>query len=85
MSKYTPGPWEIQECYDGKYEITSPAETLEETRLIGIIEPACNIKNDARLIAAAPELLEITKKLWRKCCRSFSTWIRCHGICLPNG
>ncbi len=57
-SKHTPGPWEVEECVDGRYEMTSPGETLEETRLIGVIIPACIIKNDAPLIEAAPDLLE---------------------------
>ena len=61
MGEHTPGPWEVAECYDGNYEITHPGETFEETILIGVIIPACNIKNDAPLIEAAPELLDIAE------------------------
>jgi len=61
MGEHTPGPWKLQECYDGKYEMTHPGETLEETRLIGVIAPACNIKNDAPLIEAAPDLLDVAE------------------------
>jgi hypothetical protein len=29
MGEHTPGPWKLQECYDGKYEMTHPGEPCE--------------------------------------------------------
>lgn len=61
MSKYTPGPWEANNTNRGYAEILSP-----ETFISGIdgktyhktIARVYLRKSDARLIAAAPDLLE---------------------------
>ena len=59
--KHTPGPWEVQyntviECWDiGK---------AGEERLAGLLASVLSSNADARLIAAAPELLEALKNLY---------------------
>lgn len=62
--KYTSGPWLIEECWDGEeFEIYPQKDGPPE---LGRWAEICTVKNyhdsakaDARLIAAAPELLEI--------------------------
>lgn len=57
MSTHTPGPWEMTPVYPGNppYTVYSPNGNL------GV---AANIsfRNDARLIAAAPDLLKLLKQ-----------------------
>jgi hypothetical protein len=59
MSRHTPGPWVVESLVDG-YDIHAPqagcfiATTSDPEMVWG----AVTRKDDARLIAAAPELLE---------------------------
>ena len=59
--KHTPGPWEVTVLYPGQYfEIR--AETFDVvTATSGL--PPLRREADARLIAAAPELLELLMEL----------------------
>ena len=66
MSKHTPGPWEIQEHPNGIYKYISGPEHLEFAQVVWCMEddersPECEA--NARLIAAAPELLEAVEEL----------------------
>ena len=70
MSEYTKGPWTrsyTNYIYQGK-------DTASKGRLIAICEPTTRTQEDwdqvfanARLIAAAPELLEALEKMYRVC------------------
>ena len=64
MSKHTPGPWIIYEFVDG-YEIRAPeAECYVATASDPeAVWGAIGREEDARLIAAAPELLEALENL----------------------
>lgn len=55
MSEHTPGPWGLNNDYIGSME-GEIAQVISEN--VGILENEAN----ARLIAAAPELLEAVKK-----------------------
>jgi len=59
MSKHTPGPWAVDELVDG-YNIHAPASdcfvaTASDPEMVW---GAIGREEDARLIAAAPELFE---------------------------
>lgn len=56
--KHTPGPWFIQE---GKYYacVRTDERVIADMRTVGNVVPNMN---DARLIAASPELLEALQK-----------------------
>ena len=58
MSKHTPGPWTVRR-YKAGYEITTPTATAEAvvTRLVSASF------HDARLIGAAPDLLEALREI----------------------
>lgn len=53
--KHTPGPW-VHEVYKGKYDVHGEPGT-------GYVAKNIDREANARLIAAAPELLEILKVL----------------------
>jgi hypothetical protein len=54
--KHTPGPWRIRWLTNGWPVITSDAHDIADLRLNGNGLP--HVEANARLIAAAPELLE---------------------------
>ena len=58
-TKHTPGPWEVFDSHSGIYILDS-AEQSAVCRLEWCLEAEAN----ARLIAAAPELLAALKRLW---------------------
>ncbi|HBP5172575.1 hypothetical protein [Pseudomonas aeruginosa] len=61
MSKYTPGPWEIERYSDGLIQIVGNARIVsdDEEIVTTVVEAvARGDEANARLIAAAPELLE---------------------------
>ena len=58
-TSYTPGPWEVFETHTGHYVLDS-AEQAAVCRLEWCLEDEAN----ARLIASAPELLSVLKRLW---------------------
>ena len=64
MSKHTPGPWIVYEFVDG-YDIRAPeAECYVATASDPeAVWGAIGREEDARLIAAAPELLEALENL----------------------
>ena len=53
MSKYTPGPWRV----NGRFVMALKEKTVCEVPQFGVIHGKVDAAN-ARLIAAAPELLE---------------------------
>jgi hypothetical protein len=54
MSKHTPGPWQLAYMGAGGWKVSN-ANWVESLRSVGMT------KEDARLIAAAPELLQALK------------------------
>ena len=60
-TSYTPGPWEVFESHTGPYVIDS-AEQAAVCKLEWCLEAEAN----ARLIASAPELLSVLKRLCSK-------------------
>ena len=72
--KHTPGPWEIEPFGDGKM-----AEIRVEGRLACLLHsfskrPTIEDEANARLIAAAPELLEALQRLSAQCERLRMAW-----------
>jgi len=66
MSKHTPGPWEIKAHSDPCYRNISGPEHLALAQVVWRVEeedrsPKCEA--NARLIAAAPDLLEALEKM----------------------
>lgn len=64
MSKYTPGPWEIS-ALPNDTEFTHKISAGKE--LMWLCAIGNNATSNARLIAAAPELLEEAQMLLRAC------------------
>jgi hypothetical protein len=60
MSKYTPGPWEWDEDEDGGPGVIHASDIL----VAYFPWRNCNEPADARLIAAAPDLLEALEVAW---------------------
>jgi hypothetical protein len=65
MSKYTPGPWMI---WDLRHQKNGQIRIQPDRRVVDSVEDVCNVfartsgcEANARLIAAAPELLEAAK------------------------
>ena len=65
--KHTPGPWEAR-----GYSIFEPHKTAMTIAVATQHEP--NVKANARLIAAAPELLEALQAFveWAECVKEFA-------------
>ena len=59
ISKHTPGPWDMDEGDYGIYQI----ETSDQIAEVFSHHPDEELKANARLIAAAPELLEALREL----------------------
>ena len=58
MSKHTPGPWKVQGTPRRGWDIFSLAKGCYVAFDEPLREGAISLEGDARLIAAAPELLE---------------------------
>ena len=58
ISKHTPGPWDMDEGDYGIYQI----ETSDQIAEVFSHHPDEELKANARLIAAAPDLLEVLKQ-----------------------
>lgn len=54
MANHTPGPWELEDNHDGGFDLIASNKNWIATIHYGREED----EHDARLIAAAPELLE---------------------------
>jgi len=64
MIKHTPGPWIIHRCEDGSNEIYAIGScTSDGDNILNVSE------SDARLIAAAPELLDALKAIVYGLCK----------------
>lgn len=85
MSKHTPGPWKIRKGFDeGTKEIYFPNPKIKKpfypTELCVVAAEGSEGKSNARLIAAAPDLLEALKGMlgaWNMICDA-SGWERDH-------
>ena len=66
-TKHTPGPWEIERYSDGLIQIVGDLKVIsdDEEHFTTVVEQisATNEEANARLIAAAPDLLEALKDL----------------------
>jgi len=73
MSKHTPGPWRLIVGAEGYYSVVSECKNLkDEDRIIcdnTEYYPKEATKENARLIAAAPELLEALKAIVYGLCK----------------
>jgi len=58
MNKYTPGPWKVEGTPRRGWDIFSSAKGCYVAFDEPLREGAISLEGDARLIAAAPELLE---------------------------
>lgn len=67
MSKNTPGPWKIEKRTTRGEFVTTTHIVSKDGDHIAEVGP-CNIEANARLVAAAPELLEILE--WITHCAS---------------
>ena len=63
MSKHTPGPWEIEGTPRRGWDIFSLGEERRYITSDPMRERAINYERDARLMAAAPELLEALEQI----------------------
>lgn len=64
MGKWTPGPWHANPCYEGWW-IHNGQSGSDEFAICVTFSGNPNSEADARLIAAAPELVEALK-LWAR-------------------
>lgn len=62
MTRHTPGPWHVSKHQDGRSMLVYGADDYEVAR---VCFP--NRKENARLIAAAPDLLRVLVKLEQAC------------------
>jgi hypothetical protein len=65
MSKHTPGPWVVTPHPDQNVDVFAVGEVTDEAFQYGLSHTICyqNAEANARLIAAAPELLEALTRL----------------------
>jgi hypothetical protein len=57
MSKHTPGPWTLKVGPFGEHSIKAP----DKKSVASVLQKRADVEANARLIAAAPELLEVAK------------------------
>jgi hypothetical protein len=65
MSKHTPGPWEVEEMANG-FRIQNPYLVVTDIRWASGAD-----RSNARLIAAAPDLLAAAKAMFEKGAHGF--------------
>jgi hypothetical protein len=63
MSAHTPGPWFVAEGANHEGDYAPAGSVRNETWWIAKVEDAPEAEANARLIAAAPELLEALRKI----------------------
>ena len=64
MGKHTPGPWEVTKCPCGKDAICNVWQIAN----VGNFYQGCGFNwDDARLIAAAPDMYEALKEICNNC------------------
>lgn len=64
-NKFTPGPWQVID-YAGRADYNKAVANSEGVVLAEIVD-FCNDKENANLIAAAPEMYELLKGVCREC------------------
>lgn len=67
MSKHTPGPWTAApDTQRNKYawRVEGASGTVPTIARLALVDRAEEIEPNARLIAAAPELLEVVKRVY---------------------
>jgi len=63
--KHTPGPWKANLYLGGAYAIDRIAPNGDRLARVATVDGALETMANARLIAAAPDLLEVVKKCAR--------------------
>ncbi len=63
MAQHTPGPWIAADDRRGIYEILCNGEMLAQVWRVGYVKRDLPAEANARLIAAAPELLAACKRV----------------------
>lgn len=76
---FTPGPWHIEEINPGEWQINSDSSDVCVTNITSSIDSGCNELShedmgNARLIAAAPEMLECLMELLNDLQTNGSLW-----------
>ena len=72
-TKHTPGPWQVDETYTSMYMVTTTkarcpvAEVMCASDMYSCIDPTQEEEANAKLIAAAPDLLEALRELVSDC------------------
>ena len=62
MSKYTPGPWNLSSKGDGRTYVEASSETADDIAVLLMDHDQRQNSANARLIAAAPDLLKACKR-----------------------
>jgi hypothetical protein len=78
MSAYTPSPWHVGDCEDSDYFIV--CTELYKNLAAGQIIVKTHNEANARLIAAAPELLEALKGVVRVADRMTNEFAAAHAV-----
>jgi hypothetical protein len=78
MSGHTPGPWTLHQpgsmrACDGRHDTEDGCRTLVEAEIIGVPRPEAEA--NAKLIAAAPELLQLLKEVVLTTLPPTSSWV----------
>ena len=79
MSNHTPGPWHVSQEFDGTSIKAGQFHVTHTIQSCGFHDPADDkavTQANARLIAAAPDMLETLKRL-REMCADFGATTAC--------
>ena len=81
MSKHTPGPWRVeQQSYnEHPYGVMAPESAKHDLDLLCEFSPEMTNDANARLIAAAPDLLEALEILVSDHAASLEDWEAAHA------
>lgn len=83
MSSHTPGPWNVNRKRIGTIEHTDPSG-LVDTVAFTSGDTSGSPSANARLIAAAPDLLEACEAVWQSCDSEGRIMLPANGITITN-